>query len=112
VSVGRTAPHAGTHLHVLNLHLYREGFIYIDSVELLWENERGAREGVLCNGASQRNDVAGGGTDLLSIGQGNVLSQAEVDEVVLRGQGKNPTCNRSLLSVEGKTRLDDTGVEC
>jgi len=114
VSVGQKAPrsHTGTHLHVLNLHLDNEGFICIESAEVLWENELGAREDVLCNDASHRNDVARASTDLLAIGQGNVvLSQAEVDEVVLRGQGRNLTRNRDLLSVEGKTGLDDTGVE-
>ena len=113
VSVGQNAPrcHTGTHLHVLNLHLDDEGFICVDSAGVLWENEFGAREDVLCNDASHRNDVARAGTDLLAIGQGNVLGQAKVDEIILRGQGRNLTRNRDLLSVEGKTRLDDTEVE-
>ena len=112
MSVGRTAlrSHTTAYLHVPNLHLDREGFICVDSAEVRWENELGAREDVLCNDASHRHDVARASTDPLVIGQGNVVSQAKVDEV-LRGQGRNLTRNRNLLSVEGKTRLDDTGVE-
>lgn len=114
VSVGRTAPRsrAVTHLHVLNLHLDGEGYICADSAEVLGVNKLGAGEVRLCNDASHRNDVARAGTDLLAIGQGNIsLSQAEVDEVVLRGQRRDLAGNRDLLSVEGKTGLDDTGVE-
>jgi len=103
--------HPGTHLHVLNLHLDCEGFICVDSAEVLWENELGAREDVLCNDASHRNEVARAGTDLLATGQGNVLSQAKVDEMILRGQGRNLTRSRDLTSIEGETGLDNTGVE-
>jgi len=39
--------HPGTHLHVLNLHLDREGFICVDSAEVLWKHELGASEGPL-----------------------------------------------------------------
>ena len=54
MSIGRRAPrsHAGTHLHVLDLHLVGQGFICVDSAEVLWENELGAWEDVLCNDTS------------------------------------------------------------
>jgi len=112
-SVGRTMSryYVVTHIHVLNLHLDGEGFIRLESAEVLGEKELGAGEVRLWNDAAHRNDVAGAGTDLLAIGQGNVLGQAEVDEVVLRGQRRNLTRNRHLLSVKGKAGLDDTGVE-
>jgi len=39
------------------------------------------------------------------------LGQAKVDEMILRGQGRNLTRNRDLLFVEGKAGLDETRVE-
>jgi len=73
-------------VHVLNLHLDGEGFIHLESTEVLGEEELGAGEVRLWNDAAHRNDVARAGTDLLAIGQGNVLGQAKIDEVVLRSQ--------------------------
>jgi len=86
-SVGRTTPrsYAATHLHVLNFHLDGEGFIRRDSAEVLGENKLGAGDVRLGNDAAHRNDVARARTELLAISQRNVLGQAEVDEVVLRG---------------------------
>jgi hypothetical protein len=86
--VTRTTPRscAVTHLHVLNLHLDGEGFIRLLSAEVLGENKLGAGDVRLWNDAAHRNDVARSRTDLLAIGQGNVLGQAKVDEVVLRSQ--------------------------
>ena len=112
-SVGRTTPryHAVTYCHVLNLHLDGEGLIRLESAEVLGENELAAGEVRLWNDTAHRDDVARAGTDLLAVGQGNVLGQAKVDEVVLGGQGRNLTRNRDLLSVEGKAGLDDTGIE-
>jgi len=101
--------HPGTHLHVPNLHLDREGFICVDSAEVLWENEIGAREDVLCDDASHRELQEPVRTRLPPVN--GVLSQAKVDEMIPRGQGRNLTRNRDLLFVEGKTGLDDTGVE-
>ena len=89
-----------------------EGFIRLESAEVLGEHELAAWEVRLWNDAAHRNDVARARTDLLAIGQGNsLLSQAKVDEVVGRGQRRNLTRNRDLLSVKGETGLDDTGVE-
>ena len=88
-----------------------EGFIRLESTEVLGENELAAGEVRLSNDTAHRDDVARAGTDLLAIGQGNVLGQAKVDEVVLRGQRRNLTRNRDLLSVKGKTGLDDTGIK-
>ena len=85
--------------------------IRLESAEVLGENELAAGEVRLWNDTAHGDDVARTGTDLLAIGQGNVLGQAKVDEVVLRGQRRNLTCNRDLLSVEGKAGLDDTGIE-
>lgn len=79
--------------------------------KVLRENKLGAGEVRLGDDAAHGDDVARAGADLLAIGQGDVLGQAEVDKVVLRGQRRNLTGGGDLLSVEGKIGLDDTGVE-
>jgi len=100
-----------TELHVINLQLDGELLIRGDSAKVLWENKLGAGEACLCDDAAHRNDIARAGADLLATGQGNVLGQAEVDEVVRRGQRRNLTSDRDLLSIEGKIGLNNTGVE-
>jgi len=99
-------------LHVLNFQLDGERDIRLDGAEVLRENELGAGDVRLCDDAAHRYDIARAPANLLAIGQGDILGQAKVDEVVGGGQGRNLTCNRDLLSVFGEIGLDDTGVEC
>jgi hypothetical protein len=86
--VGRTIlnSHSITHLHVLNLQLDGEGFIRLDSAEVPREGKLSAGDFRLGDDAAHRDNVTRAPADLLAISQGNVLGQAEVGEVVLRGQ--------------------------
>ena len=55
--------------------------------------------------------VAGSRGDLLAVGDGELGGQAEVDEVVCRGQRSNLTSLLLSLTVLSEARSDNGGVE-
>jgi hypothetical protein len=91
---------------VVDLHLDSEGRIGLEGLEVLRELE--LRAGHLVGGEDAANDgrVAAATTDLLTVGEGDLLGSAEVDEVVLRGEGRNLTRVGDILTIVGEVSLD------
>ncbi len=77
-----------------------------------WARELRGGHVLLTGNDAHRRGVARTSGDLLAVRDGQVgLSEAEVDEVVRRGQGSNLSRRRSLLSVLLKARSNDLGIK-
>ena len=100
-----------TRLNVVDRHLDRERLICGDRIVVLGEDELRGRHVRRCSNDTHWSRVARAGLDLLAVRDGLVDGQAEVDEVVRRGEGRNLAVSRDLLSVRSKASSDDSGVK-
>lgn len=100
-----------TRLQVANLELGGERLIGGNLGKVAWEDEFGRGELVLGNDTAHWNDVARAFTNLLAIGQRNVLSEAKVDEIVRARQRPDLTGSGRFLTVLCETGHDHARVE-
>lgn len=104
--------HEETSLKVVDVHGNRERRVLVDDRAVSREDELRRRHVALRGDDTHRRGVAGAGRDLLAVGDREVgNSQAEVDEVVARGERRNLTSRRLVLTVVLKARCDHLGVE-
>jgi len=79
-----------TELHVADLHLNGESLVGLEArVGVLGKHKLGSGGYIEADDAAHWCRVARSGNHLLTIGKGDVLGQAKVDEIVLRGEGSD-----------------------
>ena len=102
-----------TERHVADLQLDGESLVGLEArVGVLGEYKLGRGRDIKADDATHRRGVARSVDELLTISEGGVLGQAEVDEVVLRGQGADlARIGVSTLTVLRQTGGNDSRVE-
>ena len=96
----------------VDLELHGKVLVGLDGVQVLGELELGVRDVVCTRDDAHRSGIARATFDLLAIGQRLIgTGGAEVDVVVLRGEGSYLTLGGCLLSVLFKALLKLRGIE-
>jgi hypothetical protein len=104
--------HEEAGVKVVDRHLDRERLILVESLTVHREDE--LRRGHLRLGSNDthRRRVAGAGRDLLAVGDRKVGDgQAEVDEVVARGERRDLAGRRLVLTIVLEARGNDSGIQ-
>ena len=102
-----------TERHVADLHLNGERLVGLDArIGVLGEHELGRRRNIEADDATHRGGVARSINKLFTISKFSVLSQAKVDEIVLRGEGPDlARIGVGALTVLGQTGGNGSRVE-